>query len=117
MFCRGSDPLYMKTNFSLYLILLSFLFFAAGCHKSEGPGPHINVVMRKYTIEPAVIRVKSGQPVSLDVTTADVQHGFDVPDLGIKEAVQPGRTTTITFAKSQRRISGKVRGNLRSASR
>lgn len=97
MFCRGSDPLYMKTNSLLYLILLSFLFFAAGCHKSEGPGQHINVVMRKYAIEPAVIRVKSGQPVSLDVTTADVQHGFDVPDLGIKEAVQPGRTTTITF--------------------
>ena len=97
MFRHGSDPVYMKTNFLLFLILLSFLFFAAGCHKSEGSGQHINVVMRKYTIEPAVIRVKSGQPVSLDVTTADVQHGFDVPDLGIKEAVQPGRTTTITF--------------------
>lgn len=97
MFCRGSDPVYMKTNSWLFLILLSFLFFAAGCHRSEGPGQHINVVMRKYTIDPAVIRVKSGQPVSLDVTTADVQHGFDVPDLGIKEAVQPGHTTTITF--------------------
>ena len=97
MFSCGSDPVYMKTNFWFFLILLSFLFFAAGCHKSEASGPHIHVVMRKYTIEPAVIRVKSGQPVSLDVTTADVQHGFDVPDLGIKEPVQPGRTTTITF--------------------
>lgn len=87
----------MKTISRFFLIPLSFFFFAAGCHKSESTGQHINVVMRKYSIEPAVIHVKSGQPVSLDVTTADVQHGFDVPDLGIKEAVQPGRTTTINF--------------------
>lgn len=87
----------MKTTSWFFLIPLSFLLFAAGCHNSEGPGQHISVVMRKYSIEPAVIHVKRGQPVSLDVTTADVQHGFDVPDLGVKEAVQPGRTTTISF--------------------
>jgi heme/copper-type cytochrome/quinol oxidase subunit 2 len=94
---RGSDPVYMKTAFWFFPIVLSFLFLAAGCHKSQGPEQHINVVMRKYSIEPAIIHLKTGQPVSLDVTTADVQHGFDVPDLGIKEPVQPGHTTTITI--------------------
>jgi cytochrome c oxidase subunit 2 len=97
LFRHGSDPVYMKTTSWFFFILLGFLFFAAGCHKSEGPAQHINVVMRKYSIEPSVIHVKNGQPVSLDVTTADVQHGFDVPDMGIKEPVQPGHTTTITF--------------------
>src|SRR6185312_3773051 len=92
---HGSDP-YMKSTFSLCFIL-SFLFLASGCQKNRGPAQHINVVMRKYSIEPAVIHVKAGSPVALDVTTADVQHGFDVPDLGIKEAVQPGKTTTIEF--------------------
>lgn len=53
--------------------------------------------MKRYTIRPAVIRVKSGQVVELTVSSADVQHGFDVPALGIKEPVQPGRTTTIYF--------------------
>ncbi len=53
--------------------------------------------MKKYTITPDVIRVKSGQKVELDVTTADVQHGLDIPELGIKESVQPGRTTTVSF--------------------
>ena len=53
--------------------------------------------MKKYAIEPAVIHVKSGSNVELEITTADVQHGFDVPDLGIKEAVQPGKTTTVNF--------------------
>jgi heme/copper-type cytochrome/quinol oxidase subunit 2 len=26
-----------------------------------------------------------------------VQHGFDVPALGIKEPVQPGKTTVVSF--------------------
>jgi cytochrome c oxidase subunit II len=53
--------------------------------------------MKKYNIQPSVIRLKVGQPVALEVSTADVQHGFDVPDLGIKEPVQPGRPATIRF--------------------
>jgi cytochrome c oxidase subunit 2 len=92
----------MKITSWPFFILLGFLFFAAGCHKSEGPGQHINVVMRKYSIEPPVIHLKAGQPAVLDVTTADVQHGFDVPDLGIKEPVQPGHTTTISFTPKEK---------------
>jgi len=53
--------------------------------------------MKKYIITPDVIRVKSGQRVELDVTTADVQHGLDIPALSIKQPVQPGHTTTIYF--------------------
>lgn len=58
--------------------------------------------MRRYSFDPSVIRVKAGEPVDLEVTTADVQHGFDVPELGIKEAVQPGRTTEIRFTPSKK---------------
>lgn len=85
-----------------FTVLLSFLLVAAGCQHKSTPAEHINVVMKKYTITPSEIRVKSGQPVELDVTTADVQHGFDVPALGIKEPVQPGKTTTISFTPSQK---------------
>jgi cytochrome c oxidase subunit 2 len=78
-----------------------FVFHLAcilGCkHSSATPDERINVVMKKYTFDPAVIRVKSGDVVELNVTTADVQHGFEISQLGIKEAVHPGRPTTITF--------------------
>jgi len=40
--------------------------------------------------------------VALDVTSADVQHGLDIPELGIKRPVQPGVTTTITFTAPAR---------------
>lgn len=87
---------------------MSFLFLALGCQKNPAPDEHVRVVMRKYSIEPSLIRVKPGERVELDVTTSDVQHGLDIPDLGIKEPVQPGRTTVVTFrapAKGEYRIA------------
>jgi cytochrome c oxidase subunit 2 len=78
--------------------LASLLILSAGCQKAgQNPAQQIDVVMKKYDIQPNVIHVKSGEPVELDVTTADVQHGLDVPELGIKESVQPGHTTRINF--------------------
>jgi len=93
----------MKTISIVILFLISLLTLTAGCQKAQQtPNQQINVLMKKYEIQPNVIRVKSGQPVELDVTTADVQHGLDVPDLGIKESVQPGRTTKITFTPQKK---------------
>ena len=76
---------------------LSCLLLFGGCQKKKPADVTIQVVMRKYMIEPPVIRVKSGQLVELSITTKDVQHGFDLPALGIKEPVQPGKTTTVRF--------------------
>jgi len=88
----------MKTIPFLVPALFSLLIIIDGCQKAQpGQSQRIDVVMKKYDIQPSVIRVKAGEPVELDVTTADVQHGLDVPDLGIKESVQPGRTTKINF--------------------
>ena len=39
----------------------------------------------------------SGRTADLEVSTADVQHGFDVPGLGIKEPVRPGNPAIITL--------------------
>ena len=75
--------------FPLYLLLIA-------CAKHQ-PDVKINVTMKKYAIEPAEIHVKQGQTVELTVSTADVQHGFYVPDLGIKEPIQKGKPAVITF--------------------
>src|SRR5215467_4955667 len=80
----------------LALLALSFAIFATGCQKSHAD-QHIQVVMKKYSIEPSVIHVKAAQVTELDVSTADVQHGFDVPDLHIKEPVRSGQPAVITL--------------------
>lgn len=83
----------------LLLFALSFAVTAVGCRnqsKSQADA-HIQVVMKKYTIEPSVIHVKAGQTTELEVSTADVQHGFDVPGLGIKEPVRSGQPAIVTL--------------------
>lgn len=82
---------------SLAFLALSFAIFATGCQKQSHADQRIQVVMKKYAIEPTVIHVRSGQITELEVSTADVQHGFDVPGLGIKEPVRSGQPAVITL--------------------
>jgi cytochrome c oxidase subunit 2 len=76
-----------------------FIFsFAAGCQsrKAETVQPVVvKVVMKKYSIEPNPIRLRQGQPTTLEVSTADVQHGFSVQALNIDEPIQPGKPASI----------------------
>ena len=58
--------------------------------------------MKKFAIEPAVIHVKQSAKVVLDVSTQDVQHGFQVPELGINEPIQPGRPAEISLDTSRK---------------
>ena len=86
----------MKKTHSLFLLILASMLLATGCRQSSS-ADRIKVVMKKYSIEPAIIHVKAGQTTELEVTTPDVQHGFDVPDLDIKEPVRPGQTAIVTL--------------------
>jgi cytochrome c oxidase subunit 2 len=84
-------------NKNLSLILLCFLISAAGCQHRDPNADHVKVVMKKYTIEPAVIHVKAGKLTELEVSSADVQHGFKVDSLGISVPVRPGQPAVITL--------------------
>jgi plastocyanin len=83
----------------LSLLALTLAVLTLGCHNQPklAADAHIQVVMKKYTIEPAVIHVKASQVTELEVSSADVQHGFDVPGLGIKEPVRSGQPATVTL--------------------
>ncbi len=86
----------MKTFF--LFVLLSFFVIISGCQKKDASGaPRIKVVMKKYSIDPAIIRVKAGVNTELEVSTPDVQHGFDVPLLGIKEPIRLGQPAIIVL--------------------
>ena len=88
----------MKKTSSLSLLILIFLILTVGCRSQSNPSAErITVVMKKYSIEPAVIHVKAGQTTELEVSTPDVQHGFDVPALSIKEPVRPGQPAIVTL--------------------
>src|ERR671924_571123 len=84
------------------VVLLSF--FVVGCQsKMGGKEPvRIKVLAKKYRFEPPEIRVKRGDKVLLKAPTADVQHGFHVPDLDISEPIQKGKVAEIRFTAANR---------------
>lgn len=83
------------------LLLLFICLLAAGCKRtptySGPPNTVIKVVMKKWEIAPARIVVPQGARVELIVSTADIEHGLGVPDLGINEPVQPGKPAAVRF--------------------
>ena len=78
-----------------FALLLPLLLLLVGC--SHEPEVRLAISMKKYAIEPVEIRVKKGQRVQLTVSTLDVQHGFYVPGLGIKEPVQKNHPAVVNF--------------------
>jgi cytochrome c oxidase subunit II len=77
--------------------ILAFLLMA-GCNRQPKPeAVHIQVTSHKYAFEPAVIYVKKGQDVTLEISTTDVQHGFAVEELGIDESIQKGKPALVNF--------------------
>ena len=55
------------------------------------------VIMKKWAIVPNRIEVPQGDQVELVVNSTDVEHGIEIPRLGIREPVQPGRPTIVRF--------------------
>jgi len=58
--------------------------------------------MKKFAITPAEIRIRQGEAVQFEVLTEDVQHGFTVEDLGIREPVNPGKPAVFTFVAERK---------------
>jgi cytochrome c oxidase subunit 2 len=54
------------------------------------PVHEIAVVAKNFSFEPAAIQVVAGEPVRLVLRSADVTHGFSVPDLKIDARIPRG---------------------------
>ena len=61
------------------------------------PDRIITITAKKWSFTPDTIRVKQGERVRLLITSRDVTHGINIPQLGINKVLNPGETTTIDF--------------------
>jgi len=60
------------------------------------PGERVvHVVARRFTYSPEVIELQLGVPVVIELTSDDRDHGFSVPELGIRIDVEPGKTARV----------------------
>jgi cytochrome c oxidase subunit 2 len=55
----------------------------------------VQITAGKFAYEPSAIELKLGEPVVLELTSKDVLHGFNIPDLGLRTDVEPGETARV----------------------
>ena len=55
----------------------------------------IKIVAKKFDYTPNQITLKKGVPVILELTTQDVLMGFNVPDLGVRADIVPGKVVRV----------------------
>jgi len=51
----------------------------------------IKITAKKFDYTPNLVTLKKGVPVVLEFTTTDVLMGFNVPDLGVRADIIPGK--------------------------
>jgi cytochrome c oxidase subunit II len=57
----------------------------------------IQVTSKKFEFSPSEIKVKKGQPLVLELTSVDREHGFYLPDFGVDGRLKPGEITRVSF--------------------
>jgi cytochrome c oxidase subunit 2 len=62
------------------------------------PAPRVvRLHARRFVFTPAEIALKKGEPVTLELTTEDVFMGMNLPDLGVRSDIVPGKVTRLSF--------------------
>jgi cytochrome c oxidase subunit 2 len=65
---------------------------------ANGAGAHrIAMTATKFEFSAPEIRVRRGQPVTLELTASDFAHGFSLPDFNVRVDLIPGRKVEVTF--------------------
>src|SRR5436190_18681694 len=71
--------------------LFALLLLAVG----SAPEQVIPITARKFEFSPAVIELKVGVPVVLELRSTDRRHGFALPDLHLDEQIEPGEVKRV----------------------
>ena len=67
----------------------------ASARVSAGAEQVIHLTAKRFEYTPSEITLKKGVPVVLEITSLDRDHGFKVPELGVRADVKPGETTRV----------------------
>ena len=86
---------------TLALVMLSYGVIASLASSNSGMAFRgetvVKLTAKKFEYSPAQITVKKGTPVSLELTSEDSKHGFNLPDFRVRADLKPGSVTRVTF--------------------
>jgi cytochrome c oxidase subunit II len=65
--------------------------------QTEGEPRVIEMTARRFTYEPKEIALKAGERVVIAIRSLDFVHGMNLPDLGMRLDLVPGRVTRLNL--------------------
>jgi cytochrome c oxidase subunit 2 len=65
--------------------------------RPDGQPRVIQIVAHKFAFEPNQITLKKGEPVTIQLTSKDVKHGFYIRGLKVDEEIDPGKVTEVSI--------------------
>jgi cytochrome c oxidase subunit 2 len=83
-----------RTIFAAMLVTALLLIHAA---PAQNTPRRIQVTAKRFTFTPGDITLKRGERVVLVLTSADVQHGIRIKELGVDIKAGKGQTTEFAF--------------------
>jgi cytochrome c oxidase subunit II len=61
----------------------------------------IHMTAKKFEYSPNEITVKKGVPVVLEITSLDRDHGFKIPEFGVRADIKSGATTRVRIVPNK----------------
>jgi len=61
----------------------------------DGAEQVVRMTAKKFEYTPSQITLKKGVPVVLEITAIDRDHGFKVPELGVRADLKSGQVTRV----------------------
>ena len=83
----------MRSVSLLLVVITSFTSFAVA--PTNAAEQVIKIVAKRYEYNPKEIILEKDKPVTLELTSEDRLHGFNIPDLHVRAAVPKGKTTIV----------------------
>ena len=71
-------------------------------HGIEPEVVEIDMTAKQWEFEPGIVTVKEGSKVKLNIKSVDVAHGFALPDFGVSQRLEPGKTEIVEFTADKK---------------
>ncbi len=79
----------------IVVLASAFIASTASYVTAEPTERVIKITAKAFEYTPNEITLKKGEPVVLELTSQDLFHGFDIPDLGLRADLPPGKTARV----------------------
>lgn len=89
----------MKMKFRQYFLasLVGLVSISAYLMHAEDAPRRIEIVAQRFDYAPGEVTLKKGVPVTIALTSKDVDHGLKFKDLDVALTVKKGETKEVTF--------------------